>query len=171
MVLISFLMLFWPQKVVVTPRGHFNPRNVKKLLRYWFFKSCQILLKICTLSISTVLWLHFWYYFDPQNLLWPSGGILTPQNVKKRPLIFRRCWILLKFCTKFLWILTLSGEPIILCLVLLVCFLFWQESSLGLLVFFLYFCTVTSKIYKNDYILVLLRVSVVIVPVCESYQD
>ena len=32
-------------------------------------------------------------------------------------MIFRRCWILLKFCTKLLWILTLSGEPIILGLV------------------------------------------------------
>ena len=32
MVLISFLMLFSPQKVVVTPWGHFNPPNVNPTL-------------------------------------------------------------------------------------------------------------------------------------------
>ena len=93
---------------------HFKPPNVKNPPKIVIFKSCQILLKICTLKISTVLWIHFWCYFDPKNLLWPPGGILTPQNVKKHPMIFRRCLILLKFCTK---LLTLSREPIILGLV------------------------------------------------------
>ena len=51
-------------------------------------------------------------------MLWPSGGILTTQIVNKHPMIFRSCWILLKFCTKLLWILTFSGESIILGLVL-----------------------------------------------------
>ena len=78
---------------------HYHFKNPPK----WFFKSCQILLKFCTLSIWTVLWIHLLCYFDPQNLLWPSGGILTPKNVKKHPMIFRRFWILLKFCTKLLF--------------------------------------------------------------------
>ena len=74
--------------------------------------------RFCWKSLHWVFWwcwIHFWCYFDPQKLSF--GGILMPQNVKKRPMIFSRCLILLKFCPKLLWILTLSGEPIILCLV------------------------------------------------------
>ena len=95
MVLISFLMLFWPQKVIVTLGGILITQMLRTPLR--FFKSCQILLKICTLSISTVLWIHFWCYFDSQTLLWPSGGILTPKMLRNTP------WFLdvVGFCLNF----------------------------------------------------------------------
>ena len=48
-------------------------------------------------SISMVLWIHFWCYFDPQNLLWPSGGILTPK------MLSNALWFLgvVGFCLNF----------------------------------------------------------------------
>ena len=110
-----FWFYFDPKKLLWPPWGHFNSLKYYEPLWYWFLK----VVRFCWKSIHWVFrrcWIHFWCYFDPQKLLWPFRGILIPQNVKKRPMIFSRCLILLKFCTKLLWILIFSGEPIILCL-------------------------------------------------------
>ena len=85
MVLNSFLMLFWPKKVFVTPKNVETPYDFLRVVGFgWKF----------VIWVVWWYWIHFWCYFDLKRFLWPPKILKPPMTV-----IFKSRQILLKICT------------------------------------------------------------------------